>query len=533
MSKRIAFSIAYWIIVLQVSVVLSYCAAMYFAIGPAVERRENAYAIVAGEGTPGFNTFVNGTDEGIEIPSQQVAPPEQTFLATVNITAEINMPNAPVGQACQINASGSGVVVDKVGNRALVLTCAHTFDEDVTKRPFDTVRCQFAKGEKYLVERVEIDPSGSDLAVFEVECPAYVQPVKVADREPQRGELITTLGYGGDKGLAYSNGRFSAMGWVEDTKEPCLNVIGVARQGDSGGPIVNQNQYLCGIITGGGRGEGGKPYASGPCVGPIRRLLGNRVPAFRQRWGSRGAGLAPGRQPADNRPTTGRQPQSRLVDPGPDPFQPQVVPIQPQAGNSGNSGDGWRPGKVLGRILPQPASPGDAVGRTTGIEGAVKAAVMSTTTKWLVAAGIASPIATVAAWGLYRVGRRVINRRKEKAKQVLAEKVREIVGRLHPDKQPSPELSPTSQGAGLAPAEPAPAATSQPVDLDEGPLAARQGAIRVNRYIEFDGRKTDKAWADAHAILIEKYPGMRQALERAQRLKEHLMKGYPLEGFNV
>ena len=69
--------------------------------------------------------------------------------------------------------------------------------------------------------------------------------------------------------------------------------------------------------------------------------------------------------------------------------------------------------------------------------------------------------------------------------------------------------------------------TSTSNDESTSTASSTPQVIHQNRYVPFENNVLDKAWADAHAILVEKYPGFRPALEAAERLKNQLLAGVP------
>lgn len=61
-----------------------------------------------------------------------------------------------------------------------------------------------------------------------------------------------------------------------------------------------------------------------------------------------------------------------------------------------------------------------------------------------------------------------------------------------------------------------------------GDAPLEQGSVRrqrINRYVQVDTSREDKAWLDAIRILIEKFPGEQHILRRAERLKNQLLAG--------
>lgn len=53
------------------------------------------------------------------------------------------------------------------------------------------------------------------------------------------------------------------------------------------------------------------------------------------------------------------------------------------------------------------------------------------------------------------------------------------------------------------------------------------GLVRRNRYVPYETNVLDKAWADAAAILVEKFPGYKVPLKHLEELKDQLLSGVP------
>lgn len=84
-------------------------------------------------------------------------------------------------------AEGSGTVIAKCGEKALVLTSAHTFcDENMRPVRIGKVECYFAKVNRvHGASLVDLDPA-ADLAAILIRCDAKTGCVPVAADEPSR-----------------------------------------------------------------------------------------------------------------------------------------------------------------------------------------------------------------------------------------------------------------------------------------------------------------------------------------------------------
>ncbi|MDO5112842.1 MAG: serine protease [Planctomycetia bacterium] len=170
---------------------------------------------------------------------------------------------------------GSGTWVHDTENHRFVLTCAHLFDQEPPQR----VMVRFPNTFSLEVELLAIDRVW-DLAVLyafcfnlpdctekEVVVCRFLKPSEVLisseDTEklpktialgktaPRQGEILLFAGYGPDG--KYREGRGKLLGYCEvrggKTSET-LVVEGRARQGDSGGPILNSQGELVGVLWG-------------------------------------------------------------------------------------------------------------------------------------------------------------------------------------------------------------------------------------------------------------------------------------------
>ena len=170
---------------------------------------------------------------------------------------------APDGSGTSL---GSGVLVDINASQALVLTNWH-----VVRDSRSAVLVQFPDGFQSAGTVLRVD-SVWDLAAIVIWKP-NVKPVPLAARAPAIGEPLTIAGYGrgpyrevsGDCTQYLSPGNGQPMELVE--------LVGEARQGDSGGPIFNARGELAGVLFGesGGRTIG----ASSPRVRAFLATVGS------------------------------------------------------------------------------------------------------------------------------------------------------------------------------------------------------------------------------------------------------------------
>jgi hypothetical protein len=204
---------------------------------------------------------------------------------------------------------GSGTIVDKNGPAALVLTCGHLFREGIGR-----VVVVAPDNRTYAARVLDVD-SAWDIAVLMIGAPD-APAIPIAPSPPAGRETLAYAGFGPQGRFASGSGRL--VGYVRMQGTPTADTLqftGSARQGDSGGPIVNARGQLVGLIV----GTNGR-IVIGPSCRPIKRILerfvGPRAPGGR-RAPTEGWSRVPGRPAgrdveADPAPPAGRdaaQPQ--------------------------------------------------------------------------------------------------------------------------------------------------------------------------------------------------------------------------------
>ncbi len=143
---------------------------------------------------------------------------------------------------------GSGTLVADTGSYALVLTNWH-----VIRDARGQVEVAFPSGQKVPAVVVAADPVW-DLALLMTPS-VGIPPIGIADRIPTPGERLIIAGYGRGNYRAASGRcvQYVAPGFSHPAE--MLEVSVGARQGDSGGPILNTRGELAGVLFGttGGR----------------------------------------------------------------------------------------------------------------------------------------------------------------------------------------------------------------------------------------------------------------------------------------
>lgn len=170
---------------------------------------------------------------------------------------------APDGSGTSL---GSGVLVDINASQALVLTNWH-----VVRDSRSAVLVQFPDGFQSAGTVLRVDATW-DLAAIVIWRP-NVEPVELAPRAPAIGEMLTIAGYGRGPYREVSGGCTQYLSPGSGQPMELVELVGEARQGDSGGPIFNTDGELAGVLFGesGGRTIG----ASSPRVRAFLASVGS------------------------------------------------------------------------------------------------------------------------------------------------------------------------------------------------------------------------------------------------------------------
>lgn len=179
-------------------------------------------------------------------------------------------PRPPVARVVAPDGSGtslgSGVLVDINASQALVLTNWH-----VVRDSRSAVLVQFPDGFQSAGTVLRVDATW-DLAAIVIWRP-NVEPVELAPRAPAIGETLTIAGYGRGPYREVSGGCTQYLSPGSGQPMELVELVGEARQGDSGGPIFNADGELAGVLFGesGGRTIG----ASSPRVRAFLASVGS------------------------------------------------------------------------------------------------------------------------------------------------------------------------------------------------------------------------------------------------------------------
>ena len=156
---------------------------------------------------------------------------------------------------------GTGTFIEHDG-RPLILTCAHLFRDGVGK-----ITVGFANGTLDIDAGLLAQDPAWDLAVLTIPRPT-VTPMVIAETAPKVGDEVQSCGWGRGK-WACNKGR--VLGYVATRKNgthETLEITGRAREGDSGGPMLNRQGELVAVCWG-----ADNRTVTGTFCGRIRRFL--------------------------------------------------------------------------------------------------------------------------------------------------------------------------------------------------------------------------------------------------------------------
>ncbi|MCG8585609.1 MAG: serine protease [Pirellulales bacterium] len=162
---------------------------------------------------------------------------------------------------------GSGTLVDVKGGHGLVITNWH-----VVRDAGGEILVVFPGGFRSAAKVVKQDRDW-DLAALMIWEPKGVKPVPLAPQAPQPGQPLTIAGYGGG---VYRAAQGRCTQYVSPGMHHPFEMVELsapARNGDSGGPILNESGQLAGVLFGTGRGR-----TSGSYSGRVGKFLASVVP---------------------------------------------------------------------------------------------------------------------------------------------------------------------------------------------------------------------------------------------------------------
>ncbi len=148
---------------------------------------------------------------------------------------------------------GSGTLVDVHGDFGLVITNYHVINEATRN-----ISVVFPDG-FYSLARVRKIDRDWDLAALVIKRP-NVQPVPLASIAPRPGDPLTIAGYGSGNYRAVAGRCTQYVAPERRMPFEMVELAATARQGDSGGPILNSRGELAGVLFGEGGGRTAGSY---------------------------------------------------------------------------------------------------------------------------------------------------------------------------------------------------------------------------------------------------------------------------------
>jgi len=145
---------------------------------------------------------------------------------------------------------GSGVLVWRGTKKGLVLTVHHLFRQKPTR-----VIVEFPDGQRYEAEQVQTEDD-PDLGALTIPRPD-IEPMQISeDAPPRQGDRVTLCGFDGATKsyslvagtvLGYTSHKNSDGAWTSNSD---LLMTGGAKEGNSGGPIIDARGELVAILWG-------------------------------------------------------------------------------------------------------------------------------------------------------------------------------------------------------------------------------------------------------------------------------------------
>jgi hypothetical protein len=246
-------------------------------------------------------------------------------------------------------AFGSGSLVDVQGDQGLVITNWH-----VVRDASGDIEVAFPNGFKSKAKVIKLDKDW-DLAALVIWKP-NVDPIPLSSSAPQPGEILTIAGYGSGNFRAASARCTQYVSPGHSLPYEMVEVGTEARQGDSGGPILNQRGEIAGVLFGAGGGT-----TSGSYVGRVRTFLSTVTPTT-----PRDGSLSPPPAIVSTNPFVNAQGTPHLV------AEANARIASPAATSASNeTSSGWHVAKAeadatasVERMVPIPQSPSAEANRS-------------------------------------------------------------------------------------------------------------------------------------------------------------------------
>lgn len=491
------------------------------------------------------------------------APTNDKSLGLFSVVARVRVSDSGGGTSL-----GSGVLIDVHDGAGYVLTNNHVVKGAANAQ---AVEVSFPDG---FVSRGEIVRRDTvwDIAAVRIAKPK-VAWVPLASADPVKGQWLTLTGYGDLKSQGrHATGQVIGFTCPKGESAPDWVDFGcVARKGDSGGPVFNESGEVIALVWGCSPGQGS---STAVCCLRLRRFLRGLTPRFvplQQSPDFRGPPLPKPEPYVPSEPATPAVPAPPQVDiKTPDanssllselqdklakakaelddlrnanPLKAELEKLRGEHGGllakvkqletdllakDGIAADlrskldkltGESDG-LISRIKALERDNGGLQGKLAAGEEALQDALsklgikdtllersagevnrltdemgMKIISAVLAAAGISIPGGSLATWLIMRGGKKVLQDQIDSLKQQI--------------------------GGGPASLRTPPAAAPQ---VTSAAIAPPQ-TIHHNSYVPFENNIGEWAWAEAHRMLGEKYPGMVNHLRMIQQARDQILAG--------
>lgn len=166
---------------------------------------------------------------------------------------------------------GTGSLINVQGEYGLVVTNWH-----VVRDASGPIYAFFGDGFQSEATVLKVDRDW-DLAALSVRKPPKAVPVPMAQHAPRAGDWLCIAGYGSGDYRAAAGRCTQYVSPATNLPFEMVEVAAEARQGDSGGPILNERGELAGVLFGSGSGT-----TSGSYAGRVMAFLQGVVPQATQ-----------------------------------------------------------------------------------------------------------------------------------------------------------------------------------------------------------------------------------------------------------
>ncbi len=188
--------------------------------------------------------------------SAPLTPPQQPHPAVVRVNVD----------EAEGTAHGSGTLVQVRDRFGIVITNWH-----VVRDATGSINVVFPDGFRSAARVLRVDRDW-DLAALLIWRPP-TSPINIAPQAPRPGEVLTIAGYGSGNYRAVTGRCTQYVSPSDHHPFEMVEVAASARQGDSGGPILNTTGELAGVLFGSGGGT-----TSGAYAGRVHQFLSTAWP---------------------------------------------------------------------------------------------------------------------------------------------------------------------------------------------------------------------------------------------------------------